>query len=86
MFMSFQSFITGYSMKRKIWLSLTVTPVVIAILIALIADVDDPRSGLIRVQQKTMDRLAKNSPSIDSPGYLSAVPIFQISGCLETAS
>ena len=55
---AFQSFITGYSMKRKIWLSLTVTPIVIAIVISLIADLDDPHSGLIRVEQNSMNRLA----------------------------
>ena len=55
---AFQSFITGYSMKRKVWLSLTVTPIVIAVVIALIADLDDPHSGLIRVQQSSMNRLA----------------------------
>jgi len=55
---AFQSFITGYSMKRKIWLSLTVTPILMAVLIALIADIDNPHSGLIRVQQNSMNRLA----------------------------
>ena len=55
---AFQSFVTGYTMKRKIWLSLTVTPIIIAILIALIADFDDPHSGLIRIEQKSMERLA----------------------------
>lgn len=55
---AFQSFITGYSMKRKVWLSLTVTPIVIAVVIALIADLDDPHSGLIRVQQQSMSHLA----------------------------
>jgi hypothetical protein len=55
---AFQSFITGYSMKRKIWFSLTVTPIVIAVVIALIADLDDPHSGLIRVEQNSMNRVA----------------------------
>lgn len=54
----FQSFITGYSLKRKIWLSLVVTPLVIALVMALIVDLDDPHSGLIRIQQNSMNRLA----------------------------
>ena len=58
---AFQSFITGYSMKRKVWLSLTVTPIVIAVVIALIADLDDPHSGVIRVEQNSMNRLANDS-------------------------
>jgi len=55
---AFQSFVAGYSMRRKVWLSLTVTPIVIAIVIALIADLDDPHSGLIRIQQNSMSRFA----------------------------
>ena len=55
---AFQSFVTGYSMKRKVWLSLMVTPVVIAVLIALIGDLDDPHTGLIRIQQDGLNRLA----------------------------
>jgi len=54
---AFQSFVTGYSMKRKIWLSLMVTPVVIAVVIALIGDLDDPHSGLIHIQQNSLNRL-----------------------------
>jgi hypothetical protein len=54
----FQSFITGYSLKRKVWLSLIVTPLVVAIVMMLIADLDDPHTGLIHVQQNSMNRLA----------------------------
>lgn len=54
----FQSFITGYSLKRKIWLSLIVTPLVMALVMALIVDLDDPHTGLIHIQQNSMNRLA----------------------------
>jgi hypothetical protein len=54
---AFQSFITGYSLKRKIWLSLIVTPLVIALVMALIADLDDPHTGLIHIHQNSMNRL-----------------------------
>jgi hypothetical protein len=54
----FQSFLTGYSLKRKVWLSLVVTPVVVAVVMALTVDLDDPHSGLIQVQQNSMNRLA----------------------------
>lgn len=54
----FQSFLTGYSLKRKVWLSLIVTPLVLAIVMALIVDLDDPHTGVIRVQQNSMNRLA----------------------------
>jgi hypothetical protein len=51
---AFQSFVTGYSLTRKFWLSLVVTPVVVALVMALIADLDSPRSGLIRIEQTSM--------------------------------
>ena len=47
---AFQSFVTGYSLTRKFWLSLVVTPVVVALVMALIASLDSPRSGLIRIE------------------------------------
>ena len=54
----FQSFVAGYSLKRRFWLSLVVTPLVVAVVMALIAELDSPHTGLIRVEQKSMDRLA----------------------------
>ena len=54
---AFQSFITGYSLKRRFWLSLVVTPLVVAVVMALIADLDSPHTGLIRIEQHSMDRL-----------------------------
>ena len=54
---AFQSFVTGYSLKRKFWLSMAVTPVVVALVMGLIADLDSPRSGLIRIDQTSMERL-----------------------------
>ncbi len=54
---AFQSFITGYSLKRRFWLPLVVTPLVVAVVMALVADLDSPHTGLIRVQQHSMDRL-----------------------------
>lgn len=57
---AFQAFITGYSLKRKVWLSLVVTPLVVAVVIGLIADLDDPHTGLIHVEQNSMNRLAND--------------------------
>ena len=57
---AFQSFVTGYSLKRKFWLSLVVTPVVVALVTALIADLDSPRTGLIRIEQTSMERLVND--------------------------
>jgi len=57
---AFQSFVTGLSLKRKFWLPLAVTPVVVAMVMALIADLDSPRSGLILIEQTSMERLVND--------------------------
>jgi hypothetical protein len=54
----FQSFVTGFSLKRRFWFSLVITPVVIAVVMALLADLDSPRTGPIRIEQNSMDRIA----------------------------
>jgi hypothetical protein len=54
----FESFVTGYSLRQKFWLSLVITPLVVAVVVMLIADLDSPRRGLIRIEQNSMDRLA----------------------------
>ena len=41
---------------------LIVTPRVIAVVMALIADLDSPRTGLIRIQLRSMDRLVDDVP------------------------
>lgn len=57
---AFQSFVTGFSLKRKFWLPLALTPVVVAVVMALIADLDSPRSGLILIEQTSMERLVND--------------------------
>jgi hypothetical protein len=52
----FQSFATGFSLKRRFWFSLVITPLVVAV-VALIADLDSPHTGLIGVEQNSMERL-----------------------------
>jgi hypothetical protein len=47
-------------LKRRFWFSLVLTPLVIAVVMALIADLDTPQTGLIRVEQKSMDRLVND--------------------------
>ena len=42
---AFQSFITGYGLKRRFWVPLVVTPLVVAVVMALIADLDSPRTA-----------------------------------------
>ena len=53
----FQSFATGFSLTRRFWFSLVMTPLVIAVVMALLADLDSPRTGLIHIKQNSMERL-----------------------------
>jgi hypothetical protein len=57
----FQSFATGYSLKRKFWFTLVMTPVVVAVVMALLVDLDSPNTGLIRVKQSSLERLAHDA-------------------------
>lgn len=47
----------GYSLRRRTALAMLVTPLMISIVMALAADLDSPRSGLIRVAQQSMERI-----------------------------
>ena len=47
----------GYSLRRRFVLSMLVTPLMISIVMALVADLDSPRSGLIRIAQQSLERL-----------------------------
>jgi hypothetical protein len=57
----FQAFAGGFSLKRKLWFSLLSAPLVIAVVMALIADLDSPYTGLIHVEQNAMERLVKDA-------------------------
>jgi hypothetical protein len=58
---AFQSFATGYSLKRRFWFSLVMTPLVVAVVMALLADLDSPHAGLITIKQNSMERLANDA-------------------------
>lgn len=49
----FQAFATGFSLKRRFWFSLVMTPLVIGMVMALLADLDSPRTGLIHIEQNS---------------------------------
>ena len=50
-------FTRGATMTSRFWLSLILIPLTIAIVVALIADLDTPTHGLIRLDQRTLQRL-----------------------------
>jgi hypothetical protein len=47
----------GYSLRIRFVLSMVVPPLMIAIVMTLIADLDSPRNGTIRVGQQSMERV-----------------------------
>jgi hypothetical protein len=54
---AFQTFMIGFSLKRRFWFSLVMTPMVVAIVMALVADLDSPHTGLIGIRQNSMERV-----------------------------
>jgi hypothetical protein len=50
-------FTRGATLTGRFWLTLLLAPLTIAIVVALIADLDTPSSGLIRLDQRAMLRL-----------------------------
>ena len=59
------SFATGYSSRRRIWLAFLTTPIMVAIVMGMTADMDSPRSGLIRTDVRSLERVEeqlKSSP------------------------
>jgi hypothetical protein len=50
-------FCRGLTLTHRFWLTLVLAPVTIAIVVALVADLDSPSTGLIRLDQRAMQRL-----------------------------
>ena len=50
-------FTRGATLPSRFWLSLILMPITIAIVVALIADLDTPSHGLIRLDQRPLQRL-----------------------------
>jgi hypothetical protein len=50
-------FTRGLTLAGRFWLTLVLAPLTIAIVVALIADLDTPSSGFIRLDQRAMIRL-----------------------------
>jgi hypothetical protein len=50
-------FVVGYSMPRRLWLAVFVLPLTVAVVLSLLSELDNPRTGLIRSSQQSMERL-----------------------------
>jgi hypothetical protein len=53
----------GASERRRIWFVMVVSPLTIAIVMALIADLDSPRTGLIQIGQQSLSRVQQDLKS-----------------------
>jgi hypothetical protein len=51
------AFSRGVTQPRRFWLTLVLAPITIAIVVALIADLDSPSTGMLRIDQRAMQRL-----------------------------
>jgi len=74
---SLTCFTFGYGQRRRFWLVAIVTPLMITIVMGLIADLDSPRSGFLRVDQRSLERLEQEQdlhkdtpivPTAQAPG------------------
>ena len=50
-------FVVGYSMERRLFLAMLVLPLTVAIVLSLVSELENPRTGFIRIQQASMQRV-----------------------------
>ncbi len=60
---------SGYSHRKRFLLSMLVTPLMISIVMALIADLDAPRRGLILVGQQSLERVQSDLNGSIKPSF-----------------
>ncbi len=53
-------FIVGYSMRCRVLLGMLVLPLTVVIVLSLVSELDNPRAGLVRVSQQSMQRLQQD--------------------------
>jgi hypothetical protein len=53
-------FVVGYSMLRRVWLGMVVVPLMAAIVLSMVSELDNPRTGLVRVSQQSMLRVQQD--------------------------
>jgi hypothetical protein len=57
-------FTFGYWQRRRFWLVAVVIPLMIAIVMGLIADLDSPRSGFLRLDLRSLERVEQDLRSL----------------------
>jgi hypothetical protein len=53
-------FVVGQCMRCRVWLGMLVLPLTVAIVLSLVSELDNPRAGLVRVSQQSMQRLQQD--------------------------
>ena len=61
-------FVVGYSMRCRVLLGMLVLPLTVAIVLSLVSELDNARAGLVRVSQKSMQRLQQDLKTEIAPG------------------
>ena len=61
-------FVVGYSMRYRVLLGMLVLPLTVAIVLSLVSELDNPRAGLVRVSQQSMQRLQQDLKAEIVPG------------------
>lgn len=51
-------FFVGYTMKQRLLLAMLVLPLTVAIVLSLLSELDNPRTGFVGIGQKSMQRIA----------------------------
>jgi hypothetical protein len=55
----------GLTVRRRFWYVMALSPLMIAIVMALIADLNSPRSGFIQVGKQSMERVQQDLKNSD---------------------
>jgi hypothetical protein len=61
------SFVVGYSMPRRLLLAVFVLPLTVAIVLSLVSELDNARTGFIHIGQQSMERLRVNLEEQEAP-------------------
>jgi hypothetical protein len=61
------SFVVGYSMRRRLLLAMLVLPLTVAIVLSLVSELDNPRTGLVREREHSVQRLYRDVQAQPTP-------------------
>ncbi len=68
-------FVVGYGMRRRFFLGMLVVPLMVAIVLSLASELDNPRTGIVHDNQQSIERLYLNLASVptlnDQPSGIS---------------